>query len=128
MAIGSATSGISQSILQTLKLQEAKRTAEQAQHRVQDLQAQAADEQRKADTAQEKARSLKVEANQAQAEFGRASQGLQSLQSLSQMGNRLGQIYTQVAQKQQAEPAQQAPGPTVNTQGQVTGTIINTTA
>ena len=136
MAIGSATSSsaaISQSILQTLKLQDAKRSAEQAQFRAQDLQNQAADEQRVADNAQEKARSLRVEANQAQADVGRASQGLQALQSLSQMSSRLDQIYTQVAQKQHDSlptSSAQAPqqGPTVNSQGQVTGRIINTTA
>lgn len=120
--------------MQQLRLQEAKRAAQEAQHRAQSLLAKADEAQKRADREQERARSLRVDASQAQAEVGRAGQGLGAIQSLSQMSSKLGEVYTQVAQAQRStQPQASTPAPqpqqgVVNGQGQVTGTIINTTA
>ncbi len=136
MAIGSATSNsqaISTSIVQQLRLQEAKRSAAEAQYRAQTLQAQANDAQQSADREQERARSLRVDASQAQTAAGQANQGLSALQSLSQLSTTLGATYTKVAQAQQGTSAPaaaqpQAKQPVVNTQGQTIGTVVSTTA
>ena len=136
MAIGSATfnsQSISQSIVQQLRLQEAKRSAAEAQYQAQTLQAQADAAQHSADSEQERARSLRVDASQAQSQAGQASQGLSALQSLSQMSTALGAAYTKVAQAQQGASAPaaaqpQAKQPVVNTQGQTIGTVVSTTA
>jgi len=137
MAIGSATSGsqsISQSIVQQLRLQEAKRAADEAQYRAQTLQAQANDAQATADRDQERARSLRVDASQAQTQAGQATQGLMSIQSLSQMSSALGNSYTQIAQAQHSTPTHTNPQPqkiqqsVVNTQGQTIGKVVNVTA
>ena len=140
MAIGSATSSSSSaslSVVQQLRLQEARRTADEAQFKAQALQSQANDAQRTADREQERARSLRVDASQAQAQAGQASQGLQAIQSLSQFSTNLGKVYTEVAKAQQgaqpntgATPAQSAPTtPSVlNAQGQTIGKVVNVTA
>lgn len=134
MAIGSASSSISQSIVQQLRLQEARRSADEAQYRAQSLQAQASEAQQSADRQQERARSLRVDASQAQAQAGQASQGLSAIQSLSQLNTTLGATYTKVAQAQASTqaPINTQPPPAkpavVNAQGQTIGKVVNTTA
>lgn len=139
MAIGSATSGIqsaTQDAWQQLKLQQAKRDADRADQTAQALQAQAADAQRVASRAEEVARSLSVQAEQAQSVAGKARQGLASLSSLGQLQALVDHVSEQVFQTQldtpQSVPAttqtQASTTPVVNTQGQVTGTVVNTTA
>ena len=136
MAIGSATSSssVSQSIVQQLRLQEARRAADEAQFKAQALQAQANDAQQTADREQERARSLRVDASQAQAQAGQASQGLKAIQSLSQLTTSLSNVYTEVAKAQQEIPAQtntqpqQSTQSVVNAQGQTIGKVVNVTA
>lgn len=135
MAITASVSGtqsIVQSGLQQLKLQQARRNAEQAEQTAQALQTQADEAQRRARREQENARSLSVQADQAQSNAGRARQGLALIQTASQSITQVGNVVDQVIKKQQSaqtgtQPVQQSK-PVVNTQGQVTGTVINTTA
>lgn len=137
MAITASLSGtqpIVQSGLQQLKLQQARRNAAQAEQTAQALQTQADEAQRRAAHEQENARSLSVQADQAQGDAGRARQGLALIQTSSDSVTQLGRVADQVIQKQQSSqaatpaPSVQESKPVVNTQGQVTGTVINTTA
>jgi len=133
MTTVSSTSSASEYGLQQLRLQQARRTAEQAEFAARALNAQAANAQRVADRAQEDARSLGVQANQAEASAGQARQGLAALSTAQQAFSRLSNTAEQVVAREPtpAAPTQDsgaAPVPVVNTQGQVTGTVINTTA
>jgi len=135
MAITSSVSGtqsIVQSGLQQLKLQQARRSAEQAEQTAQALQTQANDAQRRAAREQENARSLSVQADQAQGNAGRARQGLALIQTANESLTQVGNVVDQVIKKQQSVQTStqsvQESKPVVNTQGQVTGTVINTTA
>ena len=136
MAILSSTAGAqsaSQFGWEQLKLQQAQRSAEQAQQTAQSLQGQAQDAQRTADKAQENARSLSVQADQAQSNAGRAEQGLAAIKTNGQAQAQLTNALNQAAQPQQtvqpaAAPVQQKPAPVVNVQGQTTGRVINTSA
>jgi len=139
MAIGSSTSGLpsaTQDAWQQLKLQQAQRDADRADWNAQALQAQAQQAQRVANRAEDVARSLSVQADQAQSEAGKARQGLASLSSLGQMQKLVNHVSEQVfptpTETQPAVPAggqaQSSATPVVNTQGQVTGTVVNTTA
>lgn len=137
MAIASSTSTLpsaTQDAWSQLKLQQAKRDADRAEQNAQALQAQAQDAQRIADRAETVARSLGVQADQAQSEAGRARQGLAALSSLGQMQTLVDHVSNQVTQRLQSTlqnaPAssQASTAPVVNTQGQVTGTVVNTTA
>ncbi|MFA7268399.1 MAG: hypothetical protein WC073_03540 [Sterolibacterium sp.] len=122
-----------------LKLQQARRNADRAEQTAQSLQTEATEARRAADRAVENARSLSLQSDQAQTYAGRARQGLAALQSAGQMQMQLGQVADQVIQRQQGayssqsaqsaqsvNPAQSAP--VVNTQGQLTGTVVNTKA
>lgn len=128
----SGTQSAAQSGLQQLRLQQAKRNAEQAEQVANSLQAQARDAQQRASEAQENARSISAQSDQAHTTAGQARQGLAALATGGQMQSQLSHVVDQAIDKQQAaEPAiaAKSPAPPVtNTQGQVTGTVINTTA
>lgn len=141
-----------------LKIQQAKRNAEQAEANARTLQAQAADAQRNAQRAQESARDLTARSDQAQNVVGRAREGLAAIRSLSDTSTRLQQTYERVAAsikegESGTEPAAvvstastpspapviatvpaEAPtvpttgGGSVNALGQTTGTVVNVTA
>ncbi len=135
MATISSISGAqsaAQSGLAQLRLQQARRDAEQAEQVARSLQAQAQSAQQRASEAQENARSITTQAEMAQTNAGQARQGLALVKTVGQMQNQLTNIVTQVAEKQRiAEPpapVQKSAPPTINVQGQVTGTVINTTA
>jgi len=143
MAVGSTTSGTqaaTQIGWQQLKLQQARRTAEQAEQTAQALKSQANQAQRSADQAQETARSITVQSDQASSYASRARQGVAATQSVEQMQMQISNVVDQVTAKQQApaspsavttlkaSTATSAITPVVNTQGQITGTLINTTA
>ncbi len=141
MASVSSLSGAqsaAQSGLAQLRLQQAKRDAEQAEQTAQSLQAQARSAQQRASQAQEAARTITTQADQAQSTAGQARQGLAVIKSVSQMQTRLAGTVSQVVEKLDAS-APEAPvavqaaspppaTPVVNAQGQVTGTVVNTTA
>lgn len=137
----SGTQAATQSGWQQLQLQQARRTAEQVEQTARALKAQADGAQRTAEQAQENARSLTVRSDQAQTSAGQAWQGVAAIQTRAQMQTQLSRTVEQVVVRQQAESAPVAavaadpsaapatsPSPVVNVQGQVTGTVINTTA
>ncbi len=140
MASISPTSSANQYGLQQLRQQQAGRIADQAEQAAQSLRAQANQAQVVADRAQEAARSLTVQSDQAQAKAGQARQGLAAAGSAQQAVVQLEKSVDQALTREQAvvptaaiAPAtattpSTSPAPVVNTQGQVTGTIVNTTA
>jgi len=135
MAIDSSTSGL-QSVTQfgwqQLKLQQAKRSADQAEQTAQILQQQASAAKQEASRAQENARSLAVQSDQAQSFAAKARQGLAAISTGGSMQSQMTYVVDQVVQRQQnvqAGAATQAkPSVTVSSHGQTTGTVINTTA
>ena len=138
MASVSSISSANQYGLQQLSLQQARRNSDQAELTAQTLRAQANDAQRVADQAEENARSLAVQSDQAQTKAGQARQGLAALSTAQQALTRLSNFSDQVlARIQPSSSTTQSTSaslvitgtpPVVNTQGQVTGKIINTTA
>ncbi|OHC63463.1 MAG: hypothetical protein A2045_04795 [Rhodocyclales bacterium GWA2_65_20] len=140
MASVSSTSSATQFGLQQLRQLEARRNADQAEQKAQSLKAQASDARHTADQAQENARSLGVQADQAQAQAGKARQGLAAFSTEQQQVTRLANTVDQVLTREQeasassptqsigTSPAASSAAPVVNTQGQVTGQIVNTTA
>lgn len=135
MAIDSSTSGL-QSVTQLgwqqLKLQQAKRNADQAEQTAQILQQQASVAKQEANRAQENARTLAVQSDQAQSLAVRARQGLAGLSSGASSQAQLTYVIDQAVNRQPiaeaTATAQDQSSSVVNTQGQTTGTIIDTTA
>lgn len=124
---------MTQTAFQQLKLQQARQNAERAEQVARNLRSEAADAQREADRAQENARSLMVRSNQAQSVAGQARQGLAMIRTVGEMQESLSnmQIRTDTVSSSTVETAAIAPAanvPVVNTSGQVTGTVVNTTA
>lgn len=139
-----------------LKIQQAKRAAEQAEASARALQAQAQDARRAAEQAQETASELSVRSRQADHVAGRAREGLAAIRSLSDTSTRLEQTYERVAASMRggegvaaapaaapveaistvppvaavsaAVPAVPAGGVSVNALGQATGKVVNTVA
>ena len=136
MASVSATSSANQYGLQQLMVQQARRNADQAEQAAAALKAQADDAQRVADQAQSNANSLSVQSDQAQQKAGQARQGLVALSAEQQGANLLSLSVDRVLARQQTSTppahgggtATSAPAPVTNSQGQVTGRIVNTTA
>ena len=128
----SGAQSAAQSGLQQLRLQQARRDADQAEQTARALQAQARDAQQRANEAQEEARTISVQADQAQAGASQARLGLAVVKTIGQMQAQLTNVVTQVTETlKTAEPAAAAassPSPVVNTAGQLTGTVVNTTA
>ncbi len=142
MASVSSVSSASQYGFAQLRLQQARRDAEQAETTAQALKAQANQAQREAVSANENARNLSVQASQAQENAGQARQGLAAMstaqQSITQLSNTVDQVQARQTAPETATPstrtsvasnaAASISAPVTNTQGQVTGKIINTTA
>lgn len=140
-SLSSPSSAVQYGLAQ-LRLQQARRTAEQAEQVARSLQTQAQEAQQQASQAQEEARSIAAQATQAQGVAGQARQGVKIIESVSQMRTQLGKIVRPVADKvkvaEGAVPGPVAtaavikaavtPVPVVNVEGQTTGTVINTTA
>lgn len=126
MAVAAATSG---SAFSQLQLQQAKREVERAELTARTLRVRAQEAEREAYRAQENARSLRMESSQADQEAGRKRTGISSADSMQRVNSGFDEIrlsikeYTDSAAKTTA-----APQPVVNTQGQTTGTVVNTTA
>lgn len=131
MAAVSSSSGSTalQYGLSQLRLQQVKRSADQAEQTAQALQAQAAAARRNADQANEKARSLEIESSNAQSNAFRAQQGVAMLQSTGQNEARLARVSSNMVVQQSGQQATTGGAtPVVNAQGQVTGQVVNTTA
>jgi hypothetical protein len=122
---------------QQLRLQQARQNAERAEQAARALEARAIDAQRIAERADEDARSLFVQADQANSVAGQARQGLAMVKSVSQMQSSLSNKVSLVTQRQEVKvtvtgtvaqaPRVESP-PVVNTSGQITGVVVNTTA
>ena len=143
---GSSVQASTQFGVQQLRLQEAKRNAEQASRTAQSLQQQAVSAQRAADSAQDNARSLTVQSDQAQIYSGRARQGVAALEAAGTMRGQLTATAMQVLERQGAAltgvtvkpipdallplnvPSARLSEPVLNSEGQLTGTLISTTA
>lgn len=123
------TQAVTQAAYQRFKVQQARQNAQQAEEVARALEAKAAAAQREAVRADENARSLTVQSNEARSVAGQARQGLAMIRSVGEMQARIVNTATQVSEKQETVQAQvQTPKPVVNDAGQVTGTMVNTTA
>lgn len=122
-----------------MKVQQARQNAERAEQTARALEARAAEAQNVADRAQENARTLSVRSGQAQSAAGQARQGLAMARSVGEMqtglSNTVGQANERAVNVQASPPADARAGlpaqrtqPVVNMSGQVTGTVVNTTA
>jgi hypothetical protein len=141
MAAISSSAGFqaaTQAAFQQMKVQQARQNADRAEQVARAMAAKAGEAQQVADRAQESARSMTLQSDQAQTAAGQARQGVAMIQSVGNMQVRLGNTVSQVAEKvadvtpaASTEPVSvptPAPVPVVNTSGQVTGTLVNTTA
>lgn len=119
--------------LQQLKLQQARQNAERAEQIARALAAKAADAEGVAYRAEENARSLGVQSDQASSAAGQARQGLAMIQSVGHMQSALASTVSQASVRQNVKEADTiAPkadsAPVLNTSGQITGVVVNTTA
>ena len=128
----SSSASISQYVRSQLQLQQAQRNAEQADANARSLQAQARQAQQVAVEAQATARSVGSQANQAQSDASQAQLSLALIRNGSQVQSELTTAVGNVAEPLKvAAPVAATPSPAtpvVNTQGQLTGTVVNTTA
>jgi len=128
----SGTSSVDYSGLSQLRVQQAQRNAEQAELAARSLAQQAREAQRVALDAQENARSLSAQASQAETNAGQARLNLAEIRSGEQVQVQLSASVAKVSETLTVAPpptaVQSTPAPVVNTQGQLTGTVVNTTA
>ncbi len=131
MSSVSLVSSAGQSGLQQLMQLQARRSADQAELTAQSLRRQANDAQRVADRANENARSLSVQSNQAQEKAGQARQGVAAVNASQQAFTQVSRVVEQGVVRGTASTSTiptTSTAPVLNSQSQVTGTIINTTA
>lgn len=132
MAAISSTVGMqaaTQAGYQQFELLNAKRAAEKAEQVARALEERAGDAQRVADRANARAQTLAVQSKQARNIAGQAYQGLAVMKTVSGMQAGLLNLADQVIARQQVAAAvNTVQPPVVNTSGQVTGTVVNTTA
>lgn len=119
----SGTSTVAQDLWQQLSLQQARRSAQQAELTARTLQTEASDARAAANRALENARDLEVKANQAQSSASQAAQNLVLAQSSGFVQAQLGSLNSHLT----SSPPQGTPA-VVNTQGQTLGTVVNVTA
>ncbi|HEX5364287.1 MAG TPA: hypothetical protein VFW59_08445 [Gallionella sp.] len=131
----SGTQPVTQAAFQQLQLAQARQFAERAAQNARSLQASANSAQAAADQAQENAKSLSVDASQAHDVALQAARNVQSTESANQIGPQVLGTITQAAQTPAVAVPAPTPSstpapaqPTVNTQGQTIGTVINVTA
>lgn len=132
MAIDSTASVAQSSTLmvqQQARLMQAQRSADDAERQAQALEGRVQNARSAAARAQQEARSLEGQLGQADSRVDRARQSVDSARANSRV-SQTSDSGTQLAARLQT-PLQEAPAParpSVNTQGQVTGSIINVTA
>lgn len=140
----SGFSSVVQAGWQQLRVQQARQDAAQAEQAARALGARAESAQKTANQAIKVARELSVQSDQANSNAGHARQGLAAAESADQMRAQLSSVADQVTKSQEsaetsvpsAAPVSTTASPSiqgsnvgvVNTQGQRTGTVINTTA
>lgn len=122
----SVSSSVGNAVYSQLQVQQARQAADRAEITARTLQARAGEAQDKADREQENARQLQVQSNEARQNAGAARQNVQSLQSVRELQSGFSRIRDQIATLQESPPA--SPTPVVNSDGQTTGTLVNTTA
>jgi multidrug resistance efflux pump len=126
-----STQDVTSAAFAQLQQQLAQRNAEQAEQRARNLQSQTRQAKAEADRAQERARSLEVQTDQARNEADRVRSGLAASESIREVQTQLGELSTSIRSAFPPEGAAEssdAPAPVVNAQGQLTGTLINTSA
>lgn len=135
-----STSASARSALQQLNIQNARRAADQAEREAQALSRQADLARSRAAREEQNADTLTTRAKQADAVAGQARQGLAALTSAAESTSRLTNTLSQINERNApsatspgvdvapASTAAPAAAPVVNTQGQLIGSIINTTA
>jgi len=130
-SVSASQSTSASSSLQTT-LQQAKRAADQAESTAQTLETQATEAQEAASSAQGYASSLSIQAGQAQLNVGWTQQDLSAVETAGQLSTQISSVIANVVDVQQSRLAVIATPipkpPVINTQGQVTGKIINTSA
>ncbi len=119
---------VTQSAWQQYQSQQAKRFADQAAMNARLMQARADSAQAQADRAQENARVMRVEASQAQSVAAQAQGNVRASEASSQIGPQVGRVVAEAVQTAQAQQPTQTSAPTVNTQGETIGTVVNVTA
>lgn len=128
----SGAQAVTQSAWKSLQLEQARQFAERAGMNARMLQSRASAAQSEAERAQASAQSLSVKANQAQGIAIQADRNVRSSESYGQIGTEVMARVTQVAERQVTAEvvvsAQPQTAPTVNTQGETVGTVINVTA
>lgn len=120
-----ASGSLSGFMSEQLRVQQAQRNAEQAEASARALRQKANSAQQEADQAQESARTLKVQSDDAQTRAGRARQEVVSVESVSTMQQGFEAVRELAVETVEAFDA---PTPTVNAEGQTTGTLVNVTA
>ncbi|MFA7292699.1 MAG: hypothetical protein WC023_10680 [Rhodocyclaceae bacterium] len=130
MAISAgSSSSVSGLVSQQLRLQQAERSANQAEASARALRRQAQVAQQSADRAQEGARSVKVQADQAQVNAGSAQQQLVSLKSINQLQSGFDTVRQQISLSLESlDVSASTAAPVINADGQATGTLLNVTA
>ena len=122
----------SSSMYSQLQVQQAKQAADRAEATARNLQAKADAAQNRAAQEQETARNLNVQSDQAEQKAGSLRQGLSSLQSVRQIQSGLNNIHEQIKEITTSAPivtpTKTVAPAVVNSQGQTTGTVVNTTA
>lgn len=115
---------------QQFRLQQAVRDADQAQLTARALAAAARDAQQYADQAVQNARAIRGQAAQAQNSADQARQGVAAVKAAGQAHVELvGAVDVVTETLKTVEPATtSAEAAVVNTQGELTGTLVNTTA
>jgi hypothetical protein len=123
---------------QQLRLQQARQSAERAEQTARTLQVQAQNAEREADLAEVNARSISVQSEQARIVAGRARQGLAIIKSVEEMHGQLSSTVVQATERLGLANVAEEPeirsmenvvaAPVMNTSGQLTGTVISTTA
>ncbi len=143
VTLTTGTQPATQAAWQQMQLAQAKQFAERAAQNASALQSQANSAQTAASQAQANARSLNANASQAQSVASQAERNLRATEATNQIGPDILQRVTQAAQPKDTsavaqQPATQlttppvaatvTPTPTLNTQGQTIGAVINVTA
>jgi len=117
-----------QAAFQQLRVRQARQDAEKAEETARVLESKANEAQQVADRAQENARELSAQSRQAQGIAGRARQGVAMMSGVEQMRAELFNTVSQASERQAATSASEDAAPVRNLSGQVTGTVVNTTA
>lgn len=118
-----------------VQLQQAKRNAAQAEQTANALEAAARSAKEDALRATDRARSLEARSDRAASVADRARQGLAAINTRDATANRLQSTLDNVLARVDVAPTSDSakaglpePRPVVNTQGETTGQIVNTTA